>query len=87
MGIVIHFNPANKGPVLPVVDCGAPVPEKFIGNMGLKLSGCFELHGGVWVPPQGREDGEDLSGFIGIVRTHERAFLVRKSNGNQTMLP
>jgi hypothetical protein len=88
MAVIIYFNPAagKASAVVPVVDCGARVPEKFIGNMAMKISGSFELHGGAWVMPEGCEADEDLSGLVGIVRTHERTFLVHKSSGNEMKL-
>ena len=87
---IIRFNPAAKAAAAPAaptaIDCGASVPEQFIGNMEMKLSASFELHGGAWVMPEAREAGEDLSRLVGIARTHERTFIVHKSTGREMKL-
>lgn len=76
---ILYLRPAKKQCE---PDAGAPVTERFVGNMPIALSTRFQLVGGAWVEPQNTRDDNDLDGLVGIVQTHEKMRLVSKVTGH-----
>ena len=81
--IILKLRPAKKQDE---PDPGKPVPERFVCNMPIRLSNCFDLVGGAWVAPQPYDDSQTASdllcdGVIGIVQTHKKLRLVNRMTG------